>query len=114
MPGQAEAICGLMAVDVVGFSHRDRTESIQVRIRAALYGMLEHALGTSGIPWEEWLVPGSGCLASAWSAAWVGWSSYRWPPDRAKTPGPELIRSLGDLCLGWYRGARHLPDVTGM
>jgi hypothetical protein len=32
MPGQTEAICGLIAVDVVGFSHRDRTESIQVRV----------------------------------------------------------------------------------
>src|ERR1035438_1270876 len=60
MSGQAEAMCGLVAVDVVGFSHRDRTESIQVRIRAALYGMLEHAFGNSGISWEECYVEDRG------------------------------------------------------
>src|ERR1700676_919544 len=52
MTGQWQASSGLVAVDVVGFSHRDRTESIQVRIRAALYGMLERAFRNAGVPWD--------------------------------------------------------------
>jgi tetratricopeptide (TPR) repeat protein len=52
MAVQGQASSGLVAVDVVGFSHRDRTEPIQVRIRSALYGMLERAFRNAGIAWD--------------------------------------------------------------
>jgi tetratricopeptide (TPR) repeat protein len=52
MPGHWRADSGLVTVDVVGFSHRDRSESIQVLIRATLYGMLERAFQDCDIAWD--------------------------------------------------------------
>lgn len=60
MVRQWQARSGLIAVDVAGFSHRDRTEPVQVRIRAALYGMLERALRHAGVAWDDCYVEDRG------------------------------------------------------
>ena len=46
-------ICGLLAVDIAGFSSSGRDDDIQHYLRAALYGMLECAFNRSDVPWLE-------------------------------------------------------------
>ena len=51
-------ICGLLAVDIVGFSRRD--DDMQCYLRAALYGMLRQAFRRSDIPWPDCVIEDRG------------------------------------------------------
>jgi hypothetical protein len=46
-------VCGLFAVDIVGFNREGRDDDIQVYVHRSLYGMLETAFDGSGVPWRE-------------------------------------------------------------
>jgi hypothetical protein len=51
--GNAEGqICGLLAVDIAAFGAPARDDDIQAYLRAALYGMLESAFKSCGVPWR--------------------------------------------------------------
>jgi hypothetical protein len=44
-------ICGLFAVDIVGFTSPQRDDDVQFYLHGALYRMLERAFNGSGLPW---------------------------------------------------------------
>lgn len=45
------AHCTIVAVDIVGFGHRSRTNTNQVRVRAGMYKSVQHAFDTAGVAW---------------------------------------------------------------
>jgi hypothetical protein len=48
-------LCGLFAVDIAGFNHRQRDDDIQLYVRKSLYEMLRAAFDRSDVSW-------SGCV----------------------------------------------------
>jgi len=44
---------GLVAVDVAGFSKSERSETVQLHIRAALYEILRTAFAEARVPWDD-------------------------------------------------------------
>ncbi len=44
-------LCTLFAVDIAGFTRRDRDDDIRRYLHEHLYGMLQQAFDASGIPW---------------------------------------------------------------
>lgn len=46
-------VCGLLAVDIVGFNGRQRDDDIQMYIHKSLYEMLQVAFELSGVPWSS-------------------------------------------------------------
>ncbi|MEV4055178.1 hypothetical protein AB0J55_28590 [Amycolatopsis sp. NPDC049688] len=49
----ATAHCTIVAVDIVGFGHRSRTDANRVRIRRGFYQATQHAFDAAGVPWES-------------------------------------------------------------
>lgn len=47
-----EQVCGLFAVDIVGFTGPDRDGEVREHLHKVLYQMLEAAFDGSGVPWD--------------------------------------------------------------
>ena len=46
-------VCGLFAVDIVGFNKPRRDDDVQLYVHRSLYDMLETAFDSSSVPWPE-------------------------------------------------------------
>jgi hypothetical protein len=46
-------VCGMLTLDIAGFTRPDRDEEVRIYIRKAFYAMLREALHGSGIPWDR-------------------------------------------------------------
>ena len=46
-------VCGLFAVDIVGFTRPDRDDDIRLHLHEELYKFLQKAFDDSGIPWAD-------------------------------------------------------------
>lgn len=46
-------VCGLFAVDIVGFNGRGRDDDIQIYVHKSLYEMLQAAFDRSDVPWSD-------------------------------------------------------------
>jgi hypothetical protein len=52
-PGQAGEVRAIFAVDIAGYTRRERDSEIRLHLREATYEMLQQAFTGSGIPWED-------------------------------------------------------------
>jgi class 3 adenylate cyclase len=88
--GTGAKICGLFAVDIVGFTLPHRDDDVQLHLHGALYRMLERAFNGSGLPWDACMNEdrGDGALVVV-------------PPtisvDGLIDPLPERLRGLAAL-----------------
>lgn len=46
-------VCGMLALDIAGFTRPDRDNEIQLYLRKSLYAMVQESLDESGMPWER-------------------------------------------------------------
>ena len=53
VPSEPPQYCAMLAVDIQSFNDQRRSEDVQPFMRAAMYGLLQHAFGRAGLTWSR-------------------------------------------------------------